>query len=92
VEPTSSVEAMAIIASGARRIVIREKLRQGTLPRHRPIEAYEVPASGTTCVICTHRMEPPDSQYECMTQNGNVLHFCRTCYFCWLYEVCVRAA
>jgi hypothetical protein len=83
---------MAIMASSVRTTLVQEKLRHGALPQQRPTKANGVPGSGSVCIICTDRVNPPEFQYDCITQNGDTVHLCRQCYFLWLTEVDVRSS
>jgi hypothetical protein len=78
---------MAIMASSTRITLVQEKLRHGALPRQWPTKAYGIPGSGSVCIICTERVNPPEVQYNCVMPNGDTLHFCRECYFLWLSEL-----
>ena len=71
----------------ARGALVHEKLRQGALPRERPANRYGSPGLGNACAVCSHRVNPPEFQYDCLMHNGETLHFCRECYFVWLNEI-----
>jgi hypothetical protein len=80
------------MARNVRDALVQDRVRQGLLPRERPVKVSSLYGVGRICVVCLVRINPPELQYECVMSNGETFHFCRECYFVWLSELDVNAS
>ena len=64
--------------------VVRQKIEDGTLPRHDPARTWAGPGVGEPCVVCEDPIARTETEYE--LQFGpdlNSLRFHRECQAAW---------
>jgi hypothetical protein len=76
----------AIMTSAARRAVIVDKLREGSLPRD-CTKLWAGPGTGARCAACGDSVTAPALEYECLSRDGHVFNLCQPCFVLWDAEI-----
>ena len=65
------------------RMMIRQKLARGNLPRHKCLVTWFGPGTGHRCVACDRVIGRQEIECECEHSAGDVLRFHQSCFAAW---------